>query len=59
MKYLQTTGSKCSGACLEGMRMVGGLGTPEGHFPGLLPLVLLELAAPAGFLPPGVPTPPE
>ena len=39
--------------------MVGGLGTPEGHFPALLPLVLLELAAPVEFLPPRVPTPPR
>jgi hypothetical protein len=38
--------------------MIGGFGTPEGHFPALLPLVFLELAAPVGFLPPGVLTPP-
>ena len=40
------------------MRMVDGLGNPEGHFPALLSLVVLELAAPVEFPPPGASTPP-
>jgi hypothetical protein len=57
VRYLQTTGSKCSRVCLLERTKVGGPSTPVDHRLAPRPLVLLEMAPPAARPPQELRTP--